>query len=278
MTPVVLKIGGELLDDRRHLDTIVAAIATAAPVMPLVIVHGGGREIDAALARAGIEKHQVDGLRITDPATLDIVVAVLVGTVNPRLVAALGAAGVAAVGLNGADGRCVPAQRAPAHRAVDGRTVDLGCVGVPDENSDVRLIESLVERRFVPVIACIGVDGDGALLNVNADTLAAHLAAKLSATHLVIAGTTPGVLDENGRTIAALDTAAIDELVAAGTATAGMIAKLRAAARAARSAGSDVLIVDGRDAAALEAAIAGRATPASTRIAAVTCASPVVGS
>src|SRR6185369_14447665 len=97
---------------------------------PLVVVHGGGKEIDAALATAGIEKRQVDGLRITDQPTLEIVVAVLAGAVNTRLVAALNAAGVAAVGLTGADARIGLAQRAPAHHAVDGRTVDLGRVGV----------------------------------------------------------------------------------------------------------------------------------------------------
>src|SRR6185369_17979927 len=98
---------------------------------PLVVVHGGGKEIDAALRTAGIEKRQVDGLRITDQPTLEIVVAVLAGAVNTRFVAALNAAGVAAVGLTGADAQCGLAEIAPPHRAVDGRLVDLGRVGVP---------------------------------------------------------------------------------------------------------------------------------------------------
>src|SRR6266550_2211155 len=105
--PVVLKFGGELLEDPSRLATVVSAVARAASRgAPLVLVHGGGKEIDAALEAAGIEKRQVDGLRITDEPTLDVVVAVLAGTVNTRLVAALNAAGVAAVGLTGAAGKC----------------------------------------------------------------------------------------------------------------------------------------------------------------------------
>jgi acetylglutamate kinase len=105
MKPVVLKFGGELLEDRERVAALASTIAKLAkkkPPVPLVIVHGGGREIDTALARVGIEKRQVDGLRITDQPTLDIVVSVLAGLVNTRFVAALGAAGVQAVGLTGA--------------------------------------------------------------------------------------------------------------------------------------------------------------------------------
>ena len=157
------------------------------------MIHGGGREIDGALKRTGIEPRQVDGLRITDAATLDVVVAVLAGAVNTRFVAALNTAGVAAVGLTGADAKCGLSQRAPAHRRVDGRTVDLGHVGVPTDRADVRLLTTLLGEGFVPVVASIGIGEDGQLFNVNADTLAGHLAARLGARRLVIAGTTPGV-------------------------------------------------------------------------------------
>ena len=102
--PVVVKLGGELLEDPPRLQVVVAAVARVAEAhTPLVIVHGGGREIDAALKTAGIEKRQVDGLRITDEATLEVVIAVLAGRVNTRVVASLTTAGVAAVGLTGAD-------------------------------------------------------------------------------------------------------------------------------------------------------------------------------
>src|SRR5213593_2523225 len=141
---LVIKFGGELLEDRALADVVRAVAAIAEPGdAPLVIVHGGGREIDAALKAAGIEKRQVDGLRITDEATLHVVVSVLAGAVNTRLVAALNAAGVAAVGLTGADGSCGLSVVAPPHRSVDGRLVDLGHVGVPDGRADMRVLETL---------------------------------------------------------------------------------------------------------------------------------------
>jgi len=240
--PLVLKFGGELL----------ARIAARA--VPLVIVHGGGKEIDAALKVMGIEKQQVDGLRITDEPTLDVVVSVLAGTVNTRFVAALNTAAVRAVGLTGADAGCGRSEAAPAHLAADGRVVDLGRVGIPSDAADMSVLTTLTAAGFTPVVACIGMGGDGRLFNVNADTFAGHLAARLGARRLVIAGTTPGVLDNAGATIPAVDLHGIARLIEGGTATAGMIAKLRACADALASGVGDVLIVDGRDAAALDAA------------------------
>jgi len=263
---VVLKFGGELLEDRIHLATVVAALGSIATVSPVVVVHGGGREIDAALKTAGLEKRQVDGLRITDEATLDVVVSVLAGAVNTRFVAALTAAGVGAVGLTGADGWCGLSDPAPPHQAIDGRVVDLGCVGVPTAAADVRLLEVLVAAGFVPVIACIGSGADGRLFNVNADTFAGHLAARLGARRLIVAGTTPGVLNEDGATAAALDGSAVSRLVAEGTATAGMIAKLRACEHALAGGVEDVVIVDGRDRAALDMAARGTIPATATRI------------
>lgn len=266
MTPIVLKFGGELLEDPAQLQTVVAAVRAAAASTPLLIVHGGGREIDAALNVAGIEKRQVDGLRVTDDATLDVVVAVLAGTVNTRLVAALNAAGVAAVGLTGADANCGLSERADAHRSADGRTIDLERVGVPSERSDVRVLQSLLRDGFVPVVASIGVDSEGQLLNVNADTLAGHLAGRLRARRLIISGITPGVLTHTGETVALLESAAIAQLVASGTATAGMIAKLRACEQALAAGVDDVVIVDGRDRSAIEAAAGGAVPPTATRL------------
>jgi len=265
-SPVVLKFGGELVEDPARLDQVVSAIATVARLVPLVVVHGGGREIDAALKAAGIEKRQVDGLRITDRATLDVVVSVLAGAVNTRLVAALTAAGVDAVGLTGADARCGLSGKAPAHQAVDGRLVDLQEVGVPSDRADMRVLQTLVGAGFVPVVASIGVGPDGRLYNVNADTFAGHLAAGLGARRLVIAGATAGVLDGAGVTVPTLEPAGIARLVSDGTATAGMIAKLRACEHALASGVDEVVIVDGRDRAALEDAACGRTEAAATRL------------
>jgi acetylglutamate kinase len=263
---VVVKFGGELLEDRAHLATVVATLGRIAARGPVVVVHGGGKEIDAALKVAGIEKRQVDGLRITDEATLGVVVAVLAGTVNTRFVAALNTSGVAAVGVTGADGLCGLSEAAPPHNATDDRTVDLGCVGIPTGAGDTKLLDTLVTAGYVPVVACIGIGADGRLFNVNADTLAGHLAAQLGARRLVVAGATAGVLDVSGRTLATLDPSAVARLVGDGTATAGMIAKLRACEHALAGGVDDVVIVDGRDGAALEAAAIGSAPANATRL------------
>jgi acetylglutamate kinase len=265
--PLVLKFGGELLDDPSRLQLVGRAIQQiAGRGVPLAIVHGGGKEIDAALKVAGIEKRQVEGLRITDDRTLDVVVSVLTGTINTRFVAALSTAGVKAVGLTGADAGCGLVERAPPHRTVDGQLVDLGRVGIPASTADVRLVALLAERGFVPVVACIGMDAHGQLYNVNADTCASHLAARLGARRLVIAGTTAGVLDATGATVPQLDPAGIDRLIRSGTATAGMIAKLRECEYALSHGVHDVLIVDGRDPSALESAALSTAPPNATRL------------
>lgn len=269
MAPTVVKFGGELLENPERLSGVVAAMAHVASPRggtPLVIVHGGGREIDAALKIAGIEKRQVEGLRITDEPTLEVVVAVLAGSVNTRLVAALTAQGVAAVGLTGVDGRCGLSEAAPPHRTVDGRLVDLGRVGIPSDRADMGIVATLIAAGFVPVIACIGVDADGRLFNVNADTFAGRLAARLGARRLVIAGTTAGVLDSAGGTIPTLDSRAMSRLIADRTATAGMIAKLQACEDAVQHGAGEVVIVDGTNGAALEAAALGKEVQVATRI------------
>jgi acetylglutamate kinase len=264
--PLVFKFGGELLEDRAHLATVVAAVKALAARTAIVIVHGGGKEIDAALKVAGLEKRQVDGLRITDEPTLDVVVSVLAGLVNTRFVAALNTAGVAAVGLTGADAACGLSSVAPPHRSTEGGVVDLERVGIPNRDADMRVLHTLVDGGFVPVVACIGLADDGRLLNVNADTLAGHLAARLGARRLVIAGTTPGVLDERGATLPVLEAAGVEQLVGGGTATAGMIAKLRACEHALTGGVDDVVIVDGRNAAALVGASESAAPQMATRI------------
>ncbi len=243
-----MKFGGELLEDPSRLQEVVSAVASVRSLgTPLVIVHGGGREIDRALQVAGIEKRQVDGLRVTDDPTLEVVVSVLAGTINTRFVAALTTAEVPSVGLTGADGGCGLVDPAPPHRTVEGRLVDLGRVGIPSEASNLRVIGSLVRDGFVPVLACIGLGRDARLFNVNADTLAGHLAAGLGASRLVIAGMTAGVVDESGATARRLTPHDIERLIALGAATAGMVAKLRACEQALAGGVRTIVIVDGRD-------------------------------
>jgi acetylglutamate kinase len=242
----VLKLGGELLESREKSHAVAQAIADLASEGPLVVVHGGGKDIDAEVARRGLKKQTVDGLRITDAETLDAVVAAVAGTVNTRLVAALAAHNVSAVGLTGADAVVVHATRARQHRAVDGRVVDLGLVGEPTDAAPPQLIGDLLAHGYVPVLACLGCTEDGTVLNINADTLASTLARILGAPRLIVAGATRGVLDADGTTIEALDPPTLAAMIADGRASAGMVAKLRAC-RAAFAAGVAVSIVDGRD-------------------------------
>lgn len=241
----VLKLGGELLEDAAATQVAAAAIARLAAGGPLVVVHGGGRAIDAELRGRGETPRFVDGLRVTDLPALDAVVCVLAGRTNTSLVAAIGAAGARPVGLTGADGligRCAPAG---ILQTAAGERVDLGLVGQPD-GTDMSLLHDLLQRGYVPVVASVGVSGSGALLNVNADVLAGHLASALGAGRLIVAGTTAGVLDAEGGTIPRLTPEAIDEMTASGAAHSGMIAKLAACRRALDGGVSEIAIVSGR--------------------------------
>ncbi len=223
-----------------------AGVAVLAAAGPVAVVHGGGRAIDADLKARGKAPRFVDGLRVTDEDTLATVVAVLAGRINTAFVAALGTAGVRAVGLTGADTSLGLATRAPALKTTAGTTIDLGLVGIPRTDAPVRLLTDLLSLGYVPVVASVGVDADGALLNVNADTLAAHLARATGATRLIIAGKTAGVFDTAGDTCRVLDTEGARAMVADGTARDGMVAKLGACLDALAGGVAEVRIVDGR--------------------------------
>jgi acetylglutamate kinase len=258
----VLKFGGELLENPADVCRGAEAIVHAASSRPVVVVHGGGRAIDAELRARGGEPRFVDGLRVTDAAALDAAVVVLAGRNNTALVAAICAAGGRAVGLTGADAFIGKSTRAGLFATVAGDKVDLGLVGQPDD-IDVSLLNDLTRLGYIPVVASIGITAAGELLNVNADTLAGHLAAALGADRLTIAGNTAGVLDADGRTIEELTAADMDAMIASGTAHSGMIAKLAACRRALDGGVKEVAIVSGR-------AVTEFATAPGTRIAA-TC-------
>lgn len=244
--PLVLKFGGELLEQPDDVALVAKAIASLARRAAVVVVHGGGKEIDAALAQAGIPKRQVDGLRVTDEPTLNVVVSVLAGAINTRLVAAVRRAGGRAVGLTGADAAVATMKRAAPIVSTAGERVDLGLVGEPVGAGRPQLLVDLLAKGYVPVIACIGATGKGELLNVNADTLASHLASALGARRLVIAGGTSGVLDASGATIGRLTVKEAAGLIKTGTANKGMVAKLQACRTAVQHGVGDVVIANGR--------------------------------
>ena len=243
----VLKLGGELLDDAAAMQTMAAAVVRLARHERVIVVHGGGRAIDADLRARGIEPRFVDGLRVTDATALESVVAVLAGRTNTSFVAALHAAGGRAVGLTGADAAIGLSVKAGPFTSTAGDRVDLGLVGEPIEGA-VTLLQDLLALGYLPVIASIGVASDGSLLNVNADTLAAHLATAVRASRLVIAGGTAGVLDADGRTLETISTEQVDAMIGSGAAHSGMVAKLRACREALAKGVAEVAIVAGRGA------------------------------
>jgi acetylglutamate kinase len=158
-------------------------------------------------------------------------------------------------------------EKAAPHKATNGETVDLGMVGTPIGHAATpALIGTLCKAGYVPVIACISASKNGKLFNVNADTLAGSLAARLQAKRLVIAGATPGVLDKKNRTIEKLDKERIEKLVKSGTANAGMVAKLNACQMALKGGAKSVVIVDGRAPGRVVKALAGEKTSATTKV------------
>ena len=241
----MLKLGGELLESAGDRQRIASHAAAVAAMRPLVIVHGGGRAIDAELKRRAIAPEKVDGLRVTDRETLDVVVSVLAGTSNTELVAALVAEGVSAVGLTGVDAGLGRAVRVAGHTSTTGVVVDLGFVGDPVD-VDPSLLHLLLANGHVPVLAGLGVDANGGVLNVNADVMACRVAASLAGSELVIAGATAGVLDARGATLAHLDVAGIDDIISSGTATAGMVAKLSSCRTALQDGVTSIRLIDGR--------------------------------
>lgn len=243
--PTVIKLGGSTLGAH---DTSLRDIAAARrDGTPVVVVHGGGATISAWLARAGIEARFVRGLRVTDEASLEIVVAVLAGLVNKTLVAQLSALGAPAIGISGADSMLLQARRFDD---------ELGFVGQVTRVNPYA-IEELLRLGHLPVIAPIAVDPEGRqLLNTNADTAAGELAAALRAGRLVFLTDVEGVLDEQKRLLPSLTAAEARSLIETGTAGGGMIPKLEAAIRAA-TAGCATRIVDGTRERALARVLAG---------------------
>ena len=233
----VIKLGGSLLEDTARRAQSLASIASAwKDGEQIVLVHGGGKHIDALLARLGIPKRTHAGLRITDDETLPVVVGVLAGVVNKMLVSELAALGVRAVGVSGADGGTLFAVRRSPFAEVD-----YGHVG-DVQQCDPALIHALLGQGFLPVVSSVASGTEGSLLNVNADAAASAVAAALGASSLTFITDVAGVLDAKGVVVPSLNIRKVQSMIKTNVVTGGMRPKLQAAISAVRSGVQSVLI------------------------------------
>jgi acetylglutamate kinase len=247
---IVIKYGGNAMTDRALKEDFARDVVLLRQLgLNPIVVHGGGPQINDMLARVGKQGEFVQGMRVTDADTMEIVEMVLGGQVNKEIVSLINLHGGQAVGLTGKDGHAIRARRL-AMVDESGKAVDLGQVGEVDA-IDPALIEHLVRGGYIPVIAPIGVGEHGEAYNINADLVAGCLAQTLQAEKLMLLTNTPGVLDKAGALLTALSAADIAALLADGTLYGGMIPKIQSALAAAQSGVGAVHIIDGRVAHAL---------------------------
>jgi acetylglutamate kinase len=253
---VVIKYGGHAMGEE-SVARLFAADAVLLKMLGVhpVVVHGGGPQISRMLERAGVNSTFVDGLRVTDEATMEVAEMVLSGAINKEIANWITLAGAEAdvrgVGLSGKDARLITVEKAVRTRKDPGsqleEVVDLGFVGEPTR-VDPKLIEALIyaDEDYVPVVAPIGVSKEGETYNINADTVAGALAGALGAKRMLLLTDVAGVLDSDGQLIRSMTLAEAREAIATGVASGGMIPKLETAIAAVESGVESVVILDGR--------------------------------
>jgi len=249
---IVVKYGGNAMTDPALQKSFAHDVVLLKLVgMNPVVVHGGGPQIEALLNRIGKKGEFVQGMRVTDAETMDVVEMVLGGAVNKDIVTLINQAGGKAVGLTGQDGAFIHARKMllPDKDRPE-QMLDIGQVG-EIEAIDPKVIFALEQGGFIPVVAPIGVGANGESFNINADLVAGKLAEILRAEKLVLLTNTPGVLDKDGKLLTGLTAKRIDALFADGTLSGGMLPKISSALDAARSGVKSVHIIDGRVAHAL---------------------------
>ncbi len=244
---IVVKFGGNAMIDERLKQSFAHDVVLLKLVgINIVVIHGGGPQIENLLTRIGKKGEFIQGMRVTDAETMEIVEMVLGGQVNKDVVNLINQAGGKAVGLTGKDAAFIRAKKLMLpNKDNPQETIDLGMVG--DITAiDPALIAHLQAAAFIPVIASIGVGKQGETYNINADVIAGKIAEALGAEKLILLTNTPGVLDKEGRLITGVTPAQIDAMVADGTLSGGMLPKISSALEAAQSGVKRVHIIDGR--------------------------------
>ena len=244
---IVIKYGGNAMTDE-HLKECFAKDVVLLKLVGMnpVVVHGGGPQINEMLDRLGKKGEFIQGMRVTDEETMDVVEMVLGGQVNKEIVNLINQHGGKAVGLTGQDGNFIHAHKLMMEDMNDPtKFIDIGQVGEISA-IDPSIINFLDTGDFIPVVAPIGVGKDGEIYNINADVVAGKLAEILNAEKLILLTNTPGVLDKNGELLTGLTPRQIDDMVADGTLSGGMLPKISSALDAARSGVKAVHIIDGR--------------------------------
>ncbi len=247
---IVIKYGGNAMTDEKLKQSFARDIVLLKQVgINPVIVHGGGPQIGKLLEQIGKESHFIEGMRVTDSETMDVVQMVLGGLVNKQIVNDINQAGGRAIGLTGKDGNLIVAKKleikSKSKNDQPSEIIDLGHVGSV-EKINAGIVKLLDSEKYIPVIAPVGVGDDGTSYNINADLVAGEMAAVLHAERLLLLTNTPGVLDKKGQLLTGLDKRKIQTLTDDGTIQGGMLPKLQCALDAVDAGTKSSCIIDGR--------------------------------
>jgi acetylglutamate kinase len=249
----VVKLSGKATEDRSNLASLAEELALIHQVgIRLCVVHGGGKQLTELAAQLGIEQTIINGRRVTDDATLEMAKMIFAGKINTDILAALRQRGVEAVGLSGVDGQLVQAERRPPREILNSATgeresVDFGHVGDVIK-IDSRLLHVLLDEGYLPVVSSLGADDEGMIFNINADTVAAEIAARLEAEKLILLSDVDGIFLREGSPetkLSRLTGAQAEALVHDGAATGGMIPKLQSIAALLRRGVKSAHIING---------------------------------
>jgi acetylglutamate kinase len=247
---IILKFGGNAMVDPELRESFARDVVLMKLVgMNPIVVHGGGPQIGKLLEELNISTEFVDGMRVTNSRTMDVVEMVLGGSVNKEIVSSINRNGGKAIGVTGKDGQMIRAKKMTVTRYSPelsaSEIIDIGHVGVVDK-IDIQVLQLLQGSDFIPVIAPIGVGEDGTTYNINADLVAGKIAEVMQAEKLMLLTNVPGLMDKNQNILSGLSIAQVDALIADGTVSGGMLPKISCALNAVKAGVASALIIDGR--------------------------------